>query len=119
MNFEAAPFKLTSEYVALMGGTRSAHFNRFRELVVKGFLAARKHADRFIALAQLTLEGAGREMPCFVGGPAAVDALRNRFQLGMGRRQCARHVDEMVKRSLDRWTTTCYDKYQRCWLGIL
>ena len=44
MNFETAPFKLTSEYVALMGGVRSATFARFRELVIKGFLAARKHA---------------------------------------------------------------------------
>ena len=28
-------------------------------------------------------------------------------------------VDDMINRSLDHWTTTCYDKYQRCWLGIL
>ena len=27
-----------------MGGPRSATFGRFRELVIKGFLAARKHA---------------------------------------------------------------------------
>ena len=68
INFEAAPFKLTSEYVDLMGGARSSTFLRFRELVIKGFLAARKHADKLIALAQLTLHGAGRDMPCFTAG---------------------------------------------------
>ena len=119
MNFESAPFKLTSEYVALMGGVRSATFARFRELVIKGFLAARKHADKLIVLAQLALEGSGRDMPCFQSGPAAVEALRARFQPHLSRRQCARFVDDMINRSLDHWTTTCYDKYQRCWLGIM
>ncbi|EOD37520.1 hypothetical protein EMIHUDRAFT_70453, partial [Emiliania huxleyi CCMP1516] len=119
INFEAAPFKLTSEYVDLMGGARSSTFLRFRELVIKGFLAARKHADKLIALAQLTLHGAGRDMPCFTAGQAAVDGLRSRFQPEMTRWQCARHVDEMIGRSIDHWTTTCYDRYQRCWLGIM
>ena len=35
MNFESAPFKLTSEYVQLMGGVRSLTFLRFRDLVIK------------------------------------------------------------------------------------
>ena len=35
------------------------------------------------------------------------------------RRQCARFVDDMINHSIDHWTTTCYDKYQRCWLGIM
>lgn len=87
MNFEAAPFKLTSEYVQLMGGVRSALFLRFRELVIKGFLAVRKHADKFLTLAQITLEGAGRDMPCFVGGLRAIEALRARFQPDLSRRQ--------------------------------
>ena len=35
MNFEAAPFKLTSEYVALMGGTRSAHERSAQDVEVR------------------------------------------------------------------------------------
>ena len=31
INFESAPFKLTSEYVQLMGGARSPTFARFRD----------------------------------------------------------------------------------------
>ena len=87
MNFEAAPFKLTSEYVDLMGGTRSATFARFRDLVIKGFLAARKHADKLLVLAELSLEGSGRSMPCFRAGRATIDDLRARFQPDLSRRQ--------------------------------
>ena len=119
LNFESAPFKLTTEHVELMGGARSPTFKSFRELVIKGFLAARKHADKVVALAQLSLAGAGAQMPCFVSGHDAIEALHGRFQLSMGRRQCARFVDDMINRSLDHWTTTCYDRYQRCWLGIM
>ena len=119
INFESAPFKLTGEHVALMGGVRSVHFARFRELVVKGFLAARRHSDTSVDLVQLTLEGAGRPLPCFVARADAVDALRARFQTSLSRWQCARFIDDMINTSIDHWTTTCYDRYQRCWLGIL
>lgn len=118
MAFESAPFKLTSEYVDLMGGARSATFLRFRELVIKGFLQARKHAEKIVAIAELSLHGAGAEMPCFVAGQASIEMLLARFQLTASRRQCARYVDEMINKSLDHWTTTCYDKYQRCFVGI-
>ena len=70
-------------------------------------------------LAELTLEGSGRDMPCFRAGRATIDDMRARFQPELSRRQCARFVDDMINRSLDHWTTTCYDKYQRCWLGIM
>lgn len=41
------------------GGARSQTFLRFRELVIKGFQVARRHADKIIAAAQLALDGAG------------------------------------------------------------
>lgn len=48
--FETAPFKLVDEFVQLMGGRGSDMFNYFELLFLKGFMAARKHADRFITL---------------------------------------------------------------------
>jgi phosphatidylinositol 4-kinase B len=42
LNFEAAPFKLTSEFVQLMGGSRSSSFRRFRRLTARAFLELRK-----------------------------------------------------------------------------
>ena len=91
-----------------MGGVRSATFHRFRELVIKGncftppthfshmshpafsqishctlvfcagFLAARRHADAIVSLAELSLAGSGAQMPCFVAGRAAVESLKAR-----------------------------------------
>ena len=66
-----------------------------------------------------TLEGAGRDLPCFTAGRQTVEALRHRFQPQLGKRQCARFVDDLISNSLDHWTTTCYDRFQRCWLGIM
>lgn len=36
INFESCPFKLTSEYVEVLGGEDSDAFNLFRLLVIRG-----------------------------------------------------------------------------------
>ena len=65
------------------------------------------------------LSSYGRDLPCFTAGRQTVEALRHRFQPQLGKRQCARFVDDLISNSLDHWTTTCYDRFQRCWLGIM
>ena len=57
MNFENAPFKLTKEYVNLMGGLDSITFKRFEDLLVNGFLALAKHQDEIIAVVDLFYMG--------------------------------------------------------------
>ena len=42
IGFESAPFKLTREWVDVMGGTRSPWFAYFKLLVVRGMLEARR-----------------------------------------------------------------------------
>lgn len=42
MQFEKAPFKLTQDFVDLLGGPRSSMFRSFRALCVKSYLALRK-----------------------------------------------------------------------------
>ena len=49
IGFEAAPFKLTSDYVQILGGVDSPAFGEFKRLFHEGFEAARKHSDRFIS----------------------------------------------------------------------
>lgn len=48
INFENAPFKLTLEYVELMGGKDSDMFRYFKNLLFRGFLELKKHVDTFI-----------------------------------------------------------------------
>lgn len=46
IGFEAAPFKLTFDYVEVMGGVDSPMFREFKRLFHEGFEAVRKHCDR-------------------------------------------------------------------------
>lgn len=53
INFENAPFKLTREYIDVLGGVESAAFKQFEELFIKGFLAIQKHVDGMFAIVQV------------------------------------------------------------------
>ena len=48
MGFEGAPFKLTDEYVELMGGVDSDLFEYFKSLLTAGLIEIRKHIDELI-----------------------------------------------------------------------
>ena len=39
INFENAPFKLTQDYIDIMGGTDSNYFIYFKSLLLKGMIA--------------------------------------------------------------------------------
>ena len=52
-SLETAPFKLTSEYIDVMGGINSAGFNEYKALCHAAFLIARKHAPIVIGLLEI------------------------------------------------------------------
>ena len=79
----------------------------FKVLLIRGFIECRRHCEKIIFLVEMMQEGfffffffslflsdfflynnkiitliIGSNMPCFVGGQAAVDLLRQRFNLG-------------------------------------
>ncbi|OWZ14343.1 Phosphatidylinositol kinase [Phytophthora megakarya] len=118
MAFEQAPFKLTADFVELMGGPRSAHFRRFRSLCVRSFLVARKYRHRFILLVEMMLHG-NEHLPCFAGDPkGTVERLAARFQPDLDINSCEDFVHELIDASLDNWRTRWYDKYQRWIVGV-
>lgn len=41
----------------VMGGLESDSYSYFRVLMLKGFMAARKHMDRFIQIVEITQTG--------------------------------------------------------------
>lgn len=74
LGFESSPFKLTQEFVEVsflsvgrcemhfmctqvMGGVQSDMYNYFKLLMLKGFMAARKHMDRFIQIVEIMQTG--------------------------------------------------------------
>uniref|UniRef100_M4BMQ8 1-phosphatidylinositol 4-kinase n=1 Tax=Hyaloperonospora arabidopsidis (strain Emoy2) TaxID=559515 RepID=M4BMQ8_HYAAE len=118
MAFEQAPFKLTADFVELMGGPRSAHFRRFRSLCVRSFLVARKYRHRFVLLVEMMLHG-NEHLPCFGGDPKyTVERLAARFQPDLDINSCEDFVHELIDASLDNWRTRWYDKYQRWIVGV-
>lgn len=53
IGFEQSPFKLTPEFVDVMGGPESQLWIEFQHLLLKGMMAARKHMDRVINLVEI------------------------------------------------------------------
>jgi phosphatidylinositol 4-kinase len=118
VHFESAPFKLTGDFVELMGGPRSAAFRRFRSLCVRSFLIARKYRYRITLLAEMMIAG-NEDLPCFAGDPrGTIDRLIERFRPDLSVSECEEHVHQLIDASLDNWRTRWYDKYQRWFVGV-
>eukprot|EP01034_Spumella_vulgaris_P021531 gene21532-27566_t len=100
INFESAPFKLTREYVALLGGVDSAAFRLFEDLFVRGFLALQRHAEGMSAVIQL-FYGDKRK------GAAEQMCSRLLFLASHG------DILGLVRDSLDNWRTKQYDWFQQ------
>ncbi|KAF2735923.1 hypothetical protein EJ04DRAFT_511379 [Polyplosphaeria fusca] len=104
MGFEAAPFKLTQEYVDVLGGLTSPAFEEFKALSKRAFLALRKEAERLIMLVDMM--GKQSKMPCFAAGAAGVtNSLRARMMLHMSREEAESFVDELIGKSVGSYYT--------------
>ena len=64
LRFERADFKLTEEMIKIMGGRiDSEPFQLYMNLVIKGFLVARKYHEHIINLVKLMFNSG---LPCFL-----------------------------------------------------
>lgn len=57
LGFEKSPFKLTPEFVEIMGGENSDMFEYFKILILQGLIAARKHHGMIITLVEIMRSG--------------------------------------------------------------
>ncbi|KAF8590602.1 kinase-like protein [Ramaria rubella] len=111
IGFEAAPFKLPSEYIEVLGGIDSDPFREFKRLFREGFEAARKHCDRIITIVELMQKDSA--LPCFAAfGDQTADNLRERFQPALTHSLVGEHVDRLIVTSLGSAWTRLYDSYQ-------
>lgn len=118
MNFEASPFKLTQEFLDVMDGECSDQYEYFRTLIIRGFLEARKHAERTMLLVRMMLIGS--KMPCFSGGADWIlQTLQERFLPSLTEEACIERIADLIDSSVNNWRTIQYDKYQRITNGIL
>ncbi|KAJ4294049.1 Phosphatidylinositol 4-kinase pik1alpha (PI4-kinase)(PtdIns-4-kinase) [Kalmusia sp. IMI 367209] len=104
MGFEAAPFKLTQEYVDVLGGLTAPAFEEFKALCKKSFQALRKEAERLIMLVDMM--GKQSKMPCFAAGAAGVtNSLRARMMLHLSKEEAEVFVDELIAKSVGSYYT--------------
>ncbi|KAH7379401.1 kinase-like domain-containing protein [Phaeosphaeria sp. MPI-PUGE-AT-0046c] len=117
MGFEAAPFKLTQEYVDVLGGLTSPAFEEFKALCKRAFQALRKEAERLIMLVDLMSKQS--KMDCFKAGAANVtNSLRARLMLHLSREEAETFVDELIAKSVGSYYTRLYDTFQYRTQGI-
>jgi len=117
LGFENSPFKLTPEFVDVMGGVDSDMFAYFKILILQGLVAARKHQDKFTILVDIIR--AGSPLPCFNNSSSSVQSMKNRFHLNLTEDQLHGLVDNMVEQSIHSITTKLYDNFQYFTNGIL
>ncbi|KAH7132122.1 hypothetical protein B0J11DRAFT_217458 [Dendryphion nanum] len=114
IKFERAPFKLTTEMIAVMGGSQSSQAYRwFEELTVKAFLASRQHCEHLVHMVEVMLDSG---LPCFK--PETIQHFRERFVLEKSEREAAEYMRDLVKRSASSYSTGTYDRFQLITNGI-
>ncbi|EPY49472.1 phosphatidylinositol kinase [Schizosaccharomyces cryophilus OY26] len=115
ITFESAPFKLTQEMIAVMGGNNKTQpFQWFQELCVKAFLASRPYAKSICQAVEIMLDSS---LPCFKGQLSITHTLE-RFALDMNERQAANHMLHLIDQSYNNKRTLMYDQFQKATNGI-
>lgn len=110
VGFEAAPFKLTQEYIDILGGLDSLKFDEFKKLMRQGFKDVRKEAERIIMIVELMQKNS--KLPCFALGELTASNLRDRFALALSAQQVDDFVDRLILASCASSYTRLYDTFQ-------
>uniref|UniRef100_A0AAY5K605 Phosphatidylinositol 4-kinase beta n=1 Tax=Esox lucius TaxID=8010 RepID=A0AAY5K605_ESOLU len=116
LGFETSAFKLTSEFVDVMGGLDGDMFNYYKMLMLQGLIAARKHMDKVIQIVEIMQQGS--QLPCFHGS-STIRSLKERFHMSLTEEQLQVLVEQMVDGSMRSITTKLYDGFQYLTNGIM
>ncbi|KAB8349876.1 hypothetical protein FH972_023889 [Carpinus fangiana] len=105
VGFEAAPFKLTHEYVEVLGGVNSPGYRSYVDLCKAAFQALRKSAENIVMVVELM--GKESKMDCFgAGALQTTTALRQRFMLHLTKEEAEVFVEtDLVQKSLGSYYT--------------
>jgi phosphatidylinositol kinase/protein kinase (PI-3 family) len=115
LGFESSPFKITQEFVDIMGGLQSDMYHYYKILIFRSLIAARKHVDKLIPIVEIMQHGS--QLNCFSKGNVTL-GLRERFHLNMTDEQLEFVVEKMIDSSLNSLTTRVYDTFQYYTNGI-
>ncbi|CAG8475981.1 585_t:CDS:10 [Diversispora eburnea] len=110
VGFELAPFKLSQEYLDILGGLTSEKFAEFKTLLKQAFVALRKHADNFVLLVEMMSKDS--KLPCFLSGDMTHSLLKDRFLLSLTEPQFEEFVEKLIMQSCCNVFTRLYDTFQ-------
>ncbi|KAM6229335.1 phosphatidylinositol 4-kinase beta isoform 1-T1 [Spheniscus humboldti] len=116
LGFETSAFKLTTEFVDVMGGLNGDMFNYYKMLMLQGLIAARKHMDKVVQIVEIMQQGS--QLPCFHGS-STIRNLKERFHMNMTEEQLQLLINQMVDGSMRSITTKLYDGFQYLTNGIM
>ena len=119
IKFETAPFKLSRDFLDVMGGTTGKTFEEFKKLMKKGFAAVNKHRHKISILVEMMWCGHGKNLDCFEKGQEAINELKARLNTtDLKKNEVSNIVDDLINQSAESWTTKMYDFYQSHSNGI-
>ncbi|XP_067111767.1 phosphatidylinositol 4-kinase beta-like isoform X2 [Osmerus mordax] len=116
LGFETSAFKLTSEFVDVMGGLDGDMFLYYKMLMLQGLIAARKHMEKVLQIVEIMQQGS--HLPCFHGS-STIRQLKERFHMSLTEEQLQVLVEQMVDGSMRSITTKLYDGFQYFTNGIM
>ena len=113
------PFKLTREFVDVLGGPDAPLYtDTFVELCTAALRAARALSDTLLPLIDITAYRS--RLPCFDGaGDGPLAAVRERLMLDVPDADLRGRVQQMISASYNSVLTRAYDEFQRWSNGIL
>ncbi|KAL7538715.1 hypothetical protein ACHAXR_011790 [Thalassiosira sp. AJA248-18] len=113
-SFERAPFKLTKDYIEVMGGTSSECFKEFQKLFVDGFKAARSNSLTALGLVEIMMYKSN--YPCFTGtrygGGVSLKRFEKRLMLDVPDSKVGKKALQLITSSIDSTGTKLYDIFQ-------
>lgn len=113
-SMERAPFKLTKEYVEVMGGFEDECYKEFERLFVEGFKEARRNSQIALGLVEIMMYKSN--YPCFTGKYGNGVSLRkfeNRLMLNVPENAIEKRAKGLIKLSYSHWGTNAYDGFQK------
>uniref|UniRef100_A0A8C3AT04 Phosphatidylinositol 4-kinase beta n=1 Tax=Cyclopterus lumpus TaxID=8103 RepID=A0A8C3AT04_CYCLU len=116
LGFETSAFKLTTDFVDVMGGPDGDMFNYYRMLMLQGLIGARKHMEKVLQIVEIMQQGT--QLPCFHGS-STMRGLKERFHMSLTEEQLQMLVEQLVDGSMRSLTTKLYDGFQYLTNGIM
>ncbi len=113
-SFERSPFKMTQEYVDVMGGFDSECYREFKRLFVAGFEAARANSQIAIGLVEIMMYKSN--YPCFsgtrYGGDRALISFQDRLMLRTPDKDVRKKALALIDEAVNSYGTWVYDRFQ-------